>query len=162
MFGDFQRGLKGQLPLYKIFWIYGLGCPIITSITFVALASIAATLFGLWHAPPSSDSLFWEALAFPVFYLVIYLPFLIWENTSIWRCAFNCKNKRWAYWARASVIFAGLYILLETYQSVAFIIPVLSHDKMFIANQLCESEPTVGKIVDKNCIGGHWRDILRP
>ena len=67
---------RGELKLWVVYWLYG-------GITGIALGMILGLL----------------GLPLLVTYLLM-APWAVWITVSIWRCAFNCSWRGWAYLAR--------------------------------------------------------------
>lgn len=93
MFAWVKSGWRGEMRLWKIFWLYGL------LLMFV--------IGGLWFAIMLSlnISYFW---AYPFF-----LVYGVWHVVSLWRCAFNVDWTFFGYLARISSAYS-LYSLVST------------------------------------------------
>jgi hypothetical protein len=88
------RAWRGEEPLYKVFWVYGVVVSFIMAIFFGA--ALYAKRAGLQ-----------EAL------LVLFAVYTIWILVSVWRCAKNTQEAYWGLLARQlTVIWAGNALML--------------------------------------------------
>ena len=89
----------GEKKLWKAFWLIGMLGRIIVA-TIIILFSTIFTSIGLT----------WSIKILSIIFMISYV---IWSFVSIWRCAFNVKNKNWGYVARLFItldVIAGLYL----------------------------------------------------
>ena len=90
---------NGKQKLWKAFWLIGILGRIIVA-TIIILFSTIFTSIGLT----------WSIKILSIIFMISYV---IWSFVSIWRCAFNVKNKNWGYVARLFItldVIAGLYL----------------------------------------------------
>jgi len=91
------RAWRGEEPLWKVFWVYGVA----TSVTIVALYVIA----------------FYDGrMALRQVLLPCFAAYTAWILVSVWRCASNTNEKLWSTLARfLTVAWAGNTILVLTF-----------------------------------------------
>ena len=91
------RAWRGEEPLWKVFWVYGVA----TSVTIVALYVVA----------------FYDGrIALRQVLLPCFAAYTAWILVSVWRCASNTNEKLWSTLARfLTVAWAGNTILVLTF-----------------------------------------------
>jgi hypothetical protein len=94
------RAWRGEEPLGKVFWGYG-----------VAISSLLAVLYGA--------ALYAGRAGLQEFLLLCFAGYSVWVLVSIWRCVENTRQALWGVLARQlTVIWAGnvlmLLLFLET------------------------------------------------
>ena len=72
---------RGQQPLWKVFWLYGVA---------VSWVLIATYLFAFLA----------EAVALRQILLLCFIPYTAWILVSIWRCSNNVQQQFWRTLAR--------------------------------------------------------------
>ncbi len=90
---------RGELKLWEIFWLYGL----LSAFAFATILFLADDLLGIPRAV----------------LLLVYALYAIWITVSIWRCAFNCGWRGWAYLARASTLLGVVQVLVDVLSPAA-------------------------------------------
>ena len=99
------RAWRGELPLWKVFWLYGIGVSGVM-ITFYALG------FYLDHVALR------QAL------LLFFAPYTFWILVSVWRCANNTDNQFWSVIARLLAVAWAINSVL----AIAFVqINLITH-----------------------------------
>ena len=86
------RSWRGEEKLWHVFWLYHV---------LGGIALVGGVGFGVSILAPA----LWR-----LFGLCIVLPYLIWVFVSLWRGAFNCEWKGWAYISRAYVLLMAVII----------------------------------------------------
>ena len=89
---------NGEQKLWKAFWIIGIIGRILLA-SFVIFFAILGKSLGLT----------WSITILSFILVIIYI---LWSFVSIWKCAFNVKNKTWGYAARIFIsadLIAGIY-----------------------------------------------------
>lgn len=88
---------RGRQPLWKVFWLYGVA---------VSGILIAIYLFAFLI----------EAVALRQILVLCFAPYTAWIVVSIWRCAFNAREKFWGMLARfLTVAWAGNTIFIVVF-----------------------------------------------
>ena len=86
---------RGEGPLWKVFWLWG----VVGSWLLAALFLAAVTAFGLsW------------AVYLP--FAVIMTAYTLWILVSVWRCAEIVTNERWGVVARTLTVAWALNVLM--------------------------------------------------
>ena len=75
------RAWRGQQPLWKVFWLYGVA-------TSCALIAIYAFAF------------IFEHVALRQILVLCFAPYTAWILVSVWRCANNAREQFWGLLAR--------------------------------------------------------------
>ena len=89
------RCIGGREKLWKAYWLLGTVCGLAISLPAKLLA-----------ADPSTSG------TLGLYLLFVNIPFLVFSNIAIWRCAFNSSYWGWALVGRAMVILnAGMLAL---------------------------------------------------
>jgi hypothetical protein len=103
------RAWRGEEPLWKVFWIYGVA----TSVMIVALYVVA----------------FYDGrIALRQVLLPCFAAYTAWILVSVWRCASNTEEKLWSTLARfLTVAWAGNTILVLTFLQLNLLIKYLQH-----------------------------------
>ena len=85
---------RGRQPLWKVFWVYGVG---------VSCALIAIYLFAFLV----------EAVVLRQILVLCFAPYTAWILVSIWRCSFNAREPFWGMLARfLTVAWAGNTVMM--------------------------------------------------
>ncbi|HKJ95717.1 MAG TPA: hypothetical protein VKA32_08825 [Gammaproteobacteria bacterium] len=87
----------GDGPLWHVYWLYG----VLGSVVLLALLAWISRYTGV---TPMAYTLGAVALA----------VYTVWILVSVWRCAFNVRNRTWAHVARALTLFWALNVLFLT------------------------------------------------
>lgn len=98
-----KRGLKGRLPLWMAFWggfFFGHGILIAFSVGVILMGTVLGLTMGSGIISESTVTavLMGGAIA------IVCTLFALWAVISVWRCAVNAKEKKWAYAARAMMV----------------------------------------------------------
>jgi hypothetical protein len=103
------RAWRGEEPLWKVFWVYGVA----TSVAIVALYVIA----------------FYDGrMALRQVLLPCFAAYTAWILVSVWRCASNTNEKLWSTLARLlTVAWAGNTILVLIFLQLNLLIKYLQH-----------------------------------
>ena len=88
-----KKSWNGEERLWKVFWLYFF--------LFGAIYGVLTFIIGQFYCLPF----------IPV---VFVLMLSLWSMVSIWRCAFNSRNRVWAYLARIWVCFLIFIYILVT------------------------------------------------
>ncbi len=72
---------RGQLPLGRVFWLYGVA---------ISSALIAVYLFAFLA----------DAVALRQILVLCFIPYTVWILVSIWRCSNNVREQFWRMLAR--------------------------------------------------------------
>ena len=103
------RAWRGEEPLWKVFWVYG----VVISVVVIALYVVA---FYDGHRALR------QAL------LLCFAAYTAWILVSVWRCASNTEEKLWGTLARfLTVAWAGNTILILTFLQLNLLIKYLQH-----------------------------------
>ena len=111
--GDFfaaeVRAWRGEEPLWKVFWVYGVA----TSIAIVVLYVVA----------------FYDGhIALRQVLLPCFAAYTAWILVSVWRCADNTDEKLWSTLARfLTLAWAGNTILVLTFLQLNLLRIYLQH-----------------------------------
>ena len=81
LFAPELRAWRGQQPLWKVFWLYGVA----TSVVLIAVY-VFAFLF--------------EHVALRQILVLCFAPYTAWTLVSVWRCANNAREQFWGMLAR--------------------------------------------------------------
>jgi hypothetical protein len=103
------RAWRGEEPLWKVFWVYGVA----TSVTIVALYVVA----------------FYDGrIALRQVLLPCFAAYTAWILISVWRCANNTNEKLWGTLARfLTVAWAGNTILVLIFLQLNLLRIYLQH-----------------------------------
>jgi hypothetical protein len=103
------RAWRGEEPLWKVFWVYGVA----TSVSVVALYVVA----------------FYDGhMALRQVLLPCFAAYTAWILVSVWRCAGNTEEKLWSTLARfLTVAWAGNTILVLTFLQLNLLRIYLQH-----------------------------------
>ncbi len=103
------RAWRGEEPLWKVFWVYGVA----TSVTVIVLYVVA----------------FYDGhMALRQVLLPCFAAYTAWILVSIWRCAGNTEGKFWGMLARfLTVAWAGNTILVLTFLQLNLLRIYLQH-----------------------------------
>jgi hypothetical protein len=103
------RAWRGEAPLWKVFWVYGVA----TSVVIAALYAI---------------TIYDDRIALRQALLLCFAAYTAWILVSVWRCASNTKEKLWGTLARfLTVAWAGNTILVLTFLQFGLLIKYLQH-----------------------------------
>lgn len=75
------RAWRGQQPLWKVFWVYG----VVTSGVLITFYVIAFYV---------------DRIALRQALLIFFAPYTAWILVSVWRCANNTRERFWSLFAR--------------------------------------------------------------
>jgi hypothetical protein len=103
------RAWRGEEPLWKVFWVYGVA----TSVTIVVLYVVA----------------FYDGhMALRQILLPCFATYTAWILVSVWRCADNTEEKLWSTLARfLTLAWAGNTILVLTFLQLNLLRIYLQH-----------------------------------
>lgn len=96
--GFIERGFKGQLPLWKAFWLVFLPTLLVLYFTYIA------SLWALLRLNPMADIATFALSFSSIALLLIALAcFIVWRNSG------NSSARTWKYLARVSVVIYFLW-----------------------------------------------------
>jgi len=103
------RAWRGEEPLWKVFWVYG----VVTSVTIVTIYIVA----------------FYDGrVALRQVLLPCFATYTAWILISVWRCADNTDEKLWSMLARfLTLAWAGNTILVLTFLQLNLLRIYLQH-----------------------------------
>ena len=103
------RAWRGEEPLWKVFWVYGVA----TSVTVIALYVVA----------------FYDGhMALRQVLLPCFAAYTAWILVSVWRCVSNTNEKLWSTLARFLIVaWAGNTILVLTFLQLNLLRIYLQH-----------------------------------
>lgn len=103
------RAWRGEQPLWKVFWVYG-----------VAASSALIALYGI--------GFYVDRIALRQELLLGFVPYTVWILVSVWRCANNAENEFWGLMARLlTVAWACNTILIVVFLQFNLISKYLQH-----------------------------------
>ena len=103
------RAWRGEEPLWKVFWVYG----VVTSGVLIAFYAIAFYV---------------DRIALRQALLLCFAPYTAWILVSVWRCANNTNEKLWSLLARLlTVAWACNTIMVLVFLQFNLIIKYLQH-----------------------------------
>ena len=103
------RAWRGEEPLWKVFWVYG----VVTSGVLIAFYAIAFYV---------------DRIALRQALLLCFAPYTAWILVSVWRCANNTNEKLWSLLARLlTVAWACNTIMILVFLQFNLIIKYLQH-----------------------------------
>ena len=105
-----KAGPRGQMELWRVFWL----CFVSGHGVIIGIGSglmVIAMVLGFAVAPGSLNSGFAGLATGATVLGLSYLAFIVWCVVSVWRCARNCIDHRWGYWARGAMIVYSAMIL---------------------------------------------------
>jgi hypothetical protein len=83
------RAWRGQQPLWKVFWVYG-----------VAASSVIVALY--------ASAIYAGQRSLQQVLLLVFSAYTVWILVSVWRCADNARERVWGLFARMlTVAWAG-------------------------------------------------------
>jgi len=98
------RSWRGQQPLWKVFWLYG-----------VATSGVMITFYVL--------GFYLDHVALHQVLLLCFAPYTAWILVSVWRCANNTEERIWGSFARfLTVAWACNTILVVVFLQINLII----------------------------------------
>ncbi len=103
------RAWRGEQPLWKVFWIYGVAASTVL-ITFYVIAFYA------------------DRVALRQVLLLFFAPYTFWILVSVWRCANNTEQRIWGMFARfLTIAWACNTVLIVTFLELNLIIKYYLH-----------------------------------
>ena len=103
------RAWRGEQPLWKVFWGYGVA----TSVVIAALFAVAVYV---------------DRIALRQVLLVCFAAYTAWILVSVWRCANNTQEKLWGLLARfLTVAWVGNTILVLTFLQLDLMMKYFRH-----------------------------------
>ena len=103
------RAWRGEQPLWKVFWVYG----VVTSSVLVTFYIIAFYV---------------DRIALRQVLLLCFAPYTTWILISVWRCANNTEERIWGLFARfLTVAWACNTILILVFLQFNLIIKYYLH-----------------------------------
>ncbi len=103
------RAWRGEQPLWKMFWGYGVA----TSGTLITFYVIAFYV---------------DRIALRQVLLLCFAPYTAWILVSVWRCANNTRERFWSLLARLlTVAWAGNTMMILAFLQFNLIIKYLQH-----------------------------------
>lgn len=104
-----KRSLKGEVPLWIIFWggfFFGHGILLAVTVGFLLLS----TVFGLAVNPLGVSKSIVTAWGIGGGIAFICSIFALWAVISVWRCAKNTDETKWTYVSRAIMLgYVGVW-----------------------------------------------------
>ena len=95
---------NGKKKLWQAFWLIGIFGRILLAI-FIVIFTLIGKAIGLT----------WSIGILSLIFILIYI---IWSFVSIWRCAFNVKNRIWGHIAR---VFISMDLFLGILQTITIL-----------------------------------------
>jgi len=114
-----KRCWLGHEPLWRVFWgwfVCGHGAILGCSVGVMVLAMI----IGFVLSPQSLNAGVSGMAAGAMLLLIAFVPYGIWSAVSVWRCAYNCIDKRWGHAVRVTVVVYAMAILLPIGSKLIF------------------------------------------
>lgn len=103
------RAWRGEQPLWKVFWGYG-----------VAISVVIAALF--------ADAVYVDRIAMRQVLLLFFAAYTAWILVSVWRCANNTQEQFWGLLARfLTVAWVGNTILVLTFLQLDLLMKYFRH-----------------------------------
>jgi len=105
------RCWKGTEPLWRVFWgwfFFGHGAMLGGAFGLMLIAMV----FGFVVSSDSLDAGMTGLTSGAALVVLISVPYAFWSAVSVWRCAYNCIDKRWGHMARLTVAVYAMMILL--------------------------------------------------
>lgn len=103
-----QRQWKGEEPLWKAFWVYGM--MVGTFLDTILLLGMGSTLEEEFTNEEDFELIFLAVDFYAVsLSFVFFLTYAVWNFVSVWRCARNTEKPVWRWSARGFYIFCLLY-----------------------------------------------------
>ena len=103
-----RRQWKGEEPLWKAFWVYGMMAG--TLLESVLALSLAQAFRDMDENFEGTDLFFHLGDAYAVFLsLAFSVTYGVWNFVSVWRCARNTGKALWRWSARAFYVLVMLY-----------------------------------------------------
>lgn len=103
------RAWRGEQPLWKVFWVYG-----------VATSSVLITFYIV--------AFYVDRVALRQALLLCFAPYTGWILVSVWRCANNAMEKIWGVFARfLTVAWACNTILIVAFLQFNLIVKYYLH-----------------------------------
>jgi hypothetical protein len=103
------RAWRGEEPLWKVFWVYGVA----TSVTIAAFWVVA---------------IYDGRMALRQVLLLCFAAYTAWILVSVWGCAGNTKEKLWGTLARFLIVaWAANTILVLTFLQLDLLIKYFQH-----------------------------------
>lgn len=107
--GALLGGLDGREPLWRVFWFFFLpGHGVFLGIGGGLM--ILAMVVGLAVDPLGLNGGASGLAVVGTLIGVVLLLFVLWSVVALWRCAYNCRRRRWGHAARAlSLVYGGAW-----------------------------------------------------
>ena len=103
------RAWRGEQPLWKVFWGYGVA----TSVMITALYAVAVYI---------------DRIAMRQALLLCFAAYTAWILVSVWRCANNTKERIWGLFARLlTVAWAGNTIMVLAFLQFDLLMKYFQH-----------------------------------
>jgi hypothetical protein len=112
-----KRCWMGREPLWRVFWgwfICGHGAFLGATVGLMVMAM----LFGFIVAPQSLNAGVTGMATGAVVFSLATVPYVLWVIVSLWRCAYNCLNRKWGHFTRLIVIMYGVVLTFLTYRTL--------------------------------------------
>jgi len=112
-----KRCWTGQEPLWKVFWgwfVFGHGTILGCAVGFMVISMV----LGFVVSPRTLTAGISGMVAGAVLLMVVTVPYAIWSAVSVWRCAYNCMDRRWGHMVRGIVLLYGTIMLLPLGQAL--------------------------------------------
>lgn len=106
-----KAGPRGRMELWRVFWVcfvFGHGVIIGIGGGLMVFAMVLGFAFG----PGSLDAGFAGLASGGAILALTHVAFVAWCLVSVWRCAGNCIDRRWGYWARGFMVAYTAVIVL--------------------------------------------------
>ena len=94
-----RQAWRGEAPLWRVFWVYGMAVGVIGFFGSVAVELATAMSTGVVGTPSESNWFLYYHI-----WLAASECYWVWLCVSVWRCAFNVRQRIWGYGARAVAV----------------------------------------------------------
>jgi len=114
-----KRCWMGREPLWRVFWgwfVCGHGALLGSSIGFMVLAMV----LGFAVSPETLSAGVAGMATGATLLILVAVPYSIWSAVSVWRCAYNCIDKRWGHVVRGVVVLYWIVILIPVGSKFTF------------------------------------------
>jgi hypothetical protein len=105
-----QQAWRGEEPLWRVFWVYGVALSIIGFFGATAVELGTAMSSGVVGTPSESTWFLYYDI-----WLVVSECYWVWLGVSLWRCAFNVRSHLWGHGARAVAVLVVIASLVQLY-----------------------------------------------
>lgn len=103
------RAWRGEQPLWKVFWVYGVAA--------------SSALIGLY-----ATAFYVDRIGLRQVLLLCFAAYTVWILVSVWRCANNTEEKYWSLLARLlTVAWACNTVLIVVFLEFNLIMLFLQH-----------------------------------